>query len=229
MIGPISTRLTDMLHGVSRGLLIPTITILLILLAVAVVELGGLLVELLTERRRQKVNVPQLIHTFQSEDSDEILAAIEASCLFRRQKAVLGELIRHAKLPTASLRALARHLLATEEDYYARTTDRTDLVARLAPMFGLMGTLIPLGPGIIALGQGDTQTLAASLLIAFDTTVVGLAAAGIAFVISRLRRRWYEDRLATLSALMESLLEVFDHGRWAEEQATQDLSVNGGC
>jgi len=77
-------------------------------------------------------------------------------------------------------------------------------VARLAPMFGLMGTLIPLGPGIIALSQGDTQTLADSLLIAFDTTVAGLAAAGVAFAISRLRKRWYEDYLDTLAALMEA-------------------------
>jgi biopolymer transport protein ExbB/TolQ len=85
-------------------------------------------------------------------------------------------------------------------------------------MFGLMGTLIPLGPGMIALGQGDTQTLADSLLIAFDTTVAGLAAAGVAFAISRLRKRWYEEYLSSLEALMESLLEVFDRGRETERQ-----------
>ena len=77
-------------------------------------------------------------------------------------------------------------------------------------MFGLMATLIPLGPGLIALGQGDTKTLADSLLIAFDATVTGLAAAGVAYAISQLRKRWYEDYLAGLEALMESLLEVLE-------------------
>ena len=107
-------------------------------------------------------------------------------------------MISHSNLPAASLQALARRLLAGEELHYARITNRTDLVVRLGPMFGLMGTLIPLGPGMIALGQGNTKVLADSLLIAFDTTVSGLAAAGVAFVISRLRKRWYEDYLSAL-------------------------------
>ncbi len=124
-----------------------------------------------------------------------------------------GELIKHSNLPAASLQAVARRLLAGEELHYARITARTDLVARLGPMLGLMATLIPLGPGMIAMGQGDTKTLADSLLTAFDATVSGLAAAAVAFAISRLRKRWYEDYLSSLEALMESLLEVFAHGR----------------
>jgi len=90
-------------------------------------------------------------------------------------------------------------------------------VARLGPMLGLMATLIPLGPGLIALGQGDTKTLADSLLTAFDATVTGLAAAAIAFAISRLRKRWYEDYLSSLEALMEGLLEVFAREKGIKE------------
>jgi biopolymer transport protein ExbB/TolQ len=211
--------LKDTLHVISSGLLIPTITILLLLLALTAVELGGLLTETLTERRKMKVNVPELVDSFQGKNVGEILAMIERSSLFRRQKTALGELIMRNSLPTATLQALARRLLAGEELHYARITDRTDLVARLAPMFGLMGTLIPLGPGMIALGQGDIKILADSLLIAFDTTVAGLAAAGVAFAISRLRKRWYDDYLSTLEALMESLLEVFERGRGTEKPA----------
>ena len=91
-------------------------------------------------------------------------------------------------------------------------------MARLGPMLGLMATLIPLGPGMIAMGQGDTKTLADSLLTAFDATVTGLAAAGVAFTISRLRKRWYEDYLSSLESIMESLLEVFTRARGIAEQ-----------
>lgn len=209
--------LKDMLHTISSGLLMPTIAILLLLLALSVVELGGLLVEALTERRKMKVNVSELVDAFQGKETGEIMNEIERSRLFRRQKAALGELIEHSNLPAASLQALARRLLAGEELHYARITTRTDLVARLGPMLGLMATLIPLGPGMIALGQGDTRTLADSLLTAFDATVTGLAAAGVAFAISRLRKRWYEDYLSSLEALMQSLLEVFAHERRIEE------------
>ena len=218
MIEAILIPLKDTLHSISSGLLIPTIIILLLLLALSAFELGALLVEVFTERRSKNNNVPELIDAIQGKNAEQITEEIEQSRLFRRQKAALGELISHAKLPAATLEALGRRLLADEERHYSRITDRTDLVARLAPMFGLMGTLIPLGPGMIALGQGDTQTLADSLLIAFDTTVAGLAAAGVAFAISRLRKRWYEEYLSSLEALMESLLEVFDRGRETERQ-----------
>jgi len=210
--------LRDTMHTISSGLLMPTIAILLLLLAFSVIELGSLLVETLTERRRKMVNVPDLIKAFQGKGAAEIKDLIEKSRLFRRQKAALGELINHSNLPASSLQATARKLLSGEELHYARITIRTDLVARLGPMLGLMATLIPLGPGMIALGQGDTKTLAESLLTAFDATVTGLAAAGVAFAISRLRRRWYEDYLSSLEALMESLLEVFAHERRTAEQ-----------
>ena len=134
------------------------------------------------------------------------------SRLFRRQKAAIKELINHRDLPAASLQALARRLLAGEELHYVRITNRTDLVTRLGPMLGLMATLIPLGPGLIALGEGDPKTLADSLMTAFDATVIGLAAGGIAFAVSRLRKRWYEDYLSTLEVLIESLMEVLAHG-----------------
>ena len=34
-------------------------------------------------------------------------------------------------------------------------TNRTDLGEPTGPMFSLMATLIPLGPGLITLGEGD--------------------------------------------------------------------------
>ena len=80
-------------------------------------------------------------------------------------------------MPAATLETLARNLLANEEEYYYKITNKTDIVARLGPMLGLMATLIPLGVGLIALGNGNTKLLADSLLTAFDATVTGLAAA----------------------------------------------------
>lgn len=58
------------------------------------------------------------------------------------------------------------------------------MIAKLGPMFGLLGTLIPLGPGIVALGQGDTVTLSESMNVAFDTTIAGVISAAVASVIS---------------------------------------------
>lgn len=199
------------MHDISSGLLIPTIVILLFFVVYMVMELGGLLIESLGERRRVRVNVTLLLREFQGKEDEEIIKVINDSGLFRRQKLVLKEVVRQRNLPPATHQALARRLLAGEELNYLRITNRTDLVARLGPMLGLMATLIPLGPGLIALGQGETRLLADSLLTAFDATVTGLAAAGVAFFISRLRKRWYEDYLSSLEALLEGILEVYAH------------------
>jgi len=75
-----------------------------------------------------------------------------------------------------------------------RRIQRADVLTRIGPMLGLMGTLIPLGPGLAALGRGDLEILATAMMVAFDTTVLGLLAGVLGFVLGRLRRQWY-DRL----------------------------------
>lgn len=76
--------------------------------------------------------------------------------------------------------------------------ERADFITRLAPMLGLMGTLIPLGPGLAALGDGDVKILSTAMSVAFDTTVLGLLSGMTGFVISRLRRRWYDKALSLM-------------------------------
>lgn len=73
--------------------------------------------------------------------------------------------------------------------------DRADILARVGPMLGLMGTLIPLGPGLSALGRGDVATLASAVTVAFDTTVLGLAVGVLGFCLSRGRRSHYDRQL----------------------------------
>lgn len=73
-----------------------------------------------------------------------------------------------------------------------RRIQRADVITRIGPMLGLMGTLIPLGPGLSALGQGNLEILATAMTVAFDTTVLGLLAGIVGYVLGRLRRQWYD-------------------------------------
>ena len=84
----------------------------------------------------------------------------------------------------ALVQSIARHRL-----------ERADLLARIPPMLGLMATIIPLGPGLAALGKGDPAQLASAVTMAFDATVLGLVAGIAGLVIGKLRRRWYEETL----------------------------------
>jgi hypothetical protein len=78
-----------------------------------------------------------------------------------------------------------------------RRIERADFITRIAPMLGLMGTLIPLGPGLAALGEGELTILTTAMTVAFDTTVIGLLAGIIGFVLGRMRRRWYDAAMET--------------------------------
>ncbi|MGQ4880424.1 MotA/TolQ/ExbB proton channel family protein [Billgrantia sp. LNSP4103-1] len=79
-----------------------------------------------------------------------------------------------------------------------RAIDRADLLARIGPMLGLMGTLIPLGPGLAALANGHLDVLAQAVTVAFNTTVLGLFIGILGYLLGRLRRRWYDAAMARL-------------------------------
>ncbi|WP_070987776.1 MotA/TolQ/ExbB proton channel family protein [Halofilum ochraceum] len=101
----------------------------------------------------------------------------------------------------AGLRRLReRGSLDAVEAYGRRRIERADVLARVAPMLGLMGTLIPLGPGIAALSRGEFEILARAVSVAFDTTVIGLAVGIVGFIIGRLRRRWYDRVMGEIEA-----------------------------
>jgi len=83
--------------------------------------------------------------------------------------------------------------------------ERSRFVARVGPMFGLMGTLIPMGPALLGLSAGDIDTLANNLIIAFGTTVVGLMAGAIGFMVATVRTRWYKHDISDIEYLSEIL------------------------
>ena len=203
----------DVLRAVTSSLQVPTIIILILLIAAAVFMIGSLIVEIFTDRRRLKANIPRIIDDIQGMSTEELDHYIKRCGLLKRQKYALHQLISREELPDNSREALARELLFEEQSHYEKLTKITDVIARIAPMFGLMGTLIPLGPGLIALGQGDTKTLSESLLIAFDTTVAGLISGAVAFVISAIRKNWYEKYIVSLETVMECILDVQDKER----------------
>ena len=216
-----SEIIKDVLRAVASSLQIPTIIILLLLILATIVLLGTFIAEFFTERKALKVNIPALIDEMQGKNTTELDEVVSGSGLLKRQKEAAHELIVRIKYPNDTREALARQIISDEESRYNKITKFTDIIARVAPMFGLMGTLIPLGPGLIALAQGDTKTLSESLLIAFDTTVAGLFSAAVAYVISGIRKGWYEKYMVGLETIMETILEEQNRERLKAYRALQ--------
>ena len=184
---------------------VPVKAVLIVMLVISLVMVGGLIAEWL-QRRYLTVKAASVIDAIKKGDNDTV-TIIKNSSLLAKQKRLLLELTIHNSLTDEMKENFASSLL----DNYSQNLDwvvkKSDLIVKLGPTFGLLGTLIPLGPGIIALAQGDTATLSYSLLAAFDTTVIGLIAASICTVISMIRRRWYAKDKIMLTLIMEAVLE----------------------
>lgn len=69
------------------------------------------------------------------------------------------------------------------------------IVSRTAPMLGLVATMIPMGPALLALSRGDAASVGENLVVAFSAVILALVAASIAFVILTVRRRWLLEEL----------------------------------
>lgn len=200
-------HLDSLLHLVTQALKYPTIIVLLLLIICTIAVVARVMVEFAAERRHFKVALPELIAQMDSAEYGQLPQVIEQSGLLRSQKNMLLTLVAYGYLPNEARVALGKRLIGQEEQRYVKVTSRTDLVAKISPMIGLMGTLIPLGPGVVAMGQGQVDLLSSSIEIAFDTTVAGLVVAVVAMFVSRLRKRWYEDYLEAEEALLSTILE----------------------
>ena len=202
-----TSQLSTTLRSICASMEKPVIVILLGLLVFSLFLVGWLITEGVTERRRLKVWMPQLVDAIK-EQTIPLALRIKRSGLLRRHKVALLEVTDHRELTDSMREALAIRLVDEARGRAETIVKISDMVVRLGPVFGLLGTLIPLGPGIIALGQGDTYTLSQSLLTAFDTTIVGLICAAMAAIVSAIRKRWYANDISILETLMDCILEV---------------------
>lgn len=209
---PGSEILTSSLNVISQSLQIPVVIFLLIFAIFAVITLGGIISEYTSRRKVSMDLLEKIIYLITNAESlSDIKEVIKNARIPNSQKTVLMKVLRANNLTKESRIALARKLLENEENNFTKSLERTDIVTRIGPTLGLMGTLIPMGPGLAALGSGDVNTLANAIIIAFDTTVVGIGAGAVAYLVSKIRRRWYSEYLSNLDTLIDTILDKLNH------------------
>ena len=203
----ISSAIMTALYTVSISLLYPVILLLLALLVYSLILAGSFVSEyaqrnrditrIETECKRAKKDFEAGNQSDASEivkhcGSNEFLAAFtkDLAKLFDRSGFSLN----------------AEKLLQDYEMKISKELEHVRLLARVGPMFGLMGTLIPMGPALIGLASGNIQQLASNLVIAFGTTVVGLLVGVIGYSISMVKRRWYAQDLSDMEYIVELLV-----------------------
>ncbi|WP_324822934.1 MotA/TolQ/ExbB proton channel family protein [Sinanaerobacter sp. ZZT-01] len=211
---PGSEYLTKIIHAASQCLLIPVIIGLIILLIYGLMELGSFLGERRTRKKRKSFQLLETAINTESEfpwQGNQIKQIIEKSCFSTRQTKLVGDLLKESKLSKEAKELIAKDILDQEEAQLRRILNKTDLLAKVGPILGLMGTLIPLGPGLAALGQGDFVGLSEAIIVAFDTTVVGMLIGAVGALISKIRNAWYNQDLNTLEMVLNLIIGGDEH------------------
>jgi len=84
-----------------------------------------------------------------------------------------------------------------------RQLEAVRIATRTTPMLGLMATLIPMGPALVALTKNDTAHMSDLLRSAFSSVVLALASACVCFWIASVRRRWCAEELIAIKRRAE--------------------------
>ncbi len=112
----------------------------------------------------------------------------------------------HGRQPIA--RFLQAKPRASQDDlelHVLKQIEMQRIVSRIAPMLGLVATMIPMGPALISVSAGNAQGMAQNLVVAFSAVIVALLAAAITYVVQLVRKRWL---LEELGAVLDRRAEV---------------------
>lgn len=72
------------------------------------------------------------------------------------------------------------------------------IVTRIAPMLGLIATMVPMGPALQALADGNIQGISENLIIAFAAVIWGLLISTLTFWPASVKKRWFADELIAI-------------------------------
>ena len=183
---------SNALSGIASALNVPVRIGAILLLALLALELGRIATEAWRRVRPGTLPLEQLAASAMSDPAQAAQIARGAP----------GPLSERALLDLAAASGSGAEAIETAlADYelrIQRRLDRTRILVRAGPAIGLMGTLIPLAPGLGALGRGNFSQLAGDLKVAFAATVIGILVGTSAFALTLIRTRVYTEDLAGL-------------------------------
>ncbi|WP_430817815.1 MotA/TolQ/ExbB proton channel family protein [Carboxylicivirga sp. RSCT41] len=191
-------EITKILYWISTGLLVPVIVLLLLFFGRAVILIGtfySMYMQKLKYNKHMRTVFDGLTHENVRAElnitpgSDKLLSAIYISKLMKS----LPDEIYYEK-------ALSDFEIMCQKDLAGAQT-----LAKLGPILGLMGTLIPMGPALVGLASGDIASMASNMQVAFATTVIGLLIGAVGFIVLQVKRRWFAADINNLEFVVELL------------------------
>lgn len=186
------TFLQNTLYVITSGLLIPCITILLFLFGKGLVAIGRQIYV-----SKNESNLASLALWIEEKEAlpkaEEVPEAYSSLSVFHSLR----------KLLTSDDASYSGYLVTNYEADTDKRLSQFGNMAKLGPVLGLIGTLIPMGPALQGLADGNIQQLAGQMQIAFTTTVVGLIVGAVGYILYQVNKREAIRELALLDYILE--------------------------
>lgn len=193
--------ISDVLFWISNGLLVPVIVLLIWFFIRALLLLGGFFGQYLV-KRKTGAQIREQMNALTAENIDTL-----PDRLPKNKSAIIISYISKV-VANRDSDAQVNRTLDQYTQYVEKDLHLPNLLMKMGPMLGLMGTLIPMGPALVGLSTGDIASMAYNMQVAFATTVVGLFAAGIGFVAKQTKSRWYKEDMSNLEFLADLISET---------------------
>jgi biopolymer transport protein ExbB/TolQ len=200
--------IAEALARIASALRTPVLILALLVLLICALEAGRFAMELWTRTRAGRGAMRALVRQVVADPRRAAGLSHRAPSGFAAEA-----LVQIAQALLAGESAGIEYALADYELAVQRRLERTRILVRAGPALGLMGTLIPLAPGLAALGHGDVSTLATDLRTAFAATTIGLLVGTVAFALTLTRTRMYTEDLTALERATGSIPAPTEAGK----------------
>lgn len=187
------------LFALGQVLRFPVMSLLWVCVGFALYYLGHLLVEAVT-RQREHMGF-DLKRWLQQ---GQVLAAgsERQRQLPRALKQMLADIQQHHRQEALRHGGL-ENLVAEHEERLRHALNGPRALVKIGPSLGLIGTLIPMGSSLAAMASGNLQAMAGQMVVAFTTTIIGLATGTVAYAVTAARQSWLNEAVREQRYLAE--------------------------
>lgn len=188
--------ISDVLYWISTGLLVPVILLLIYLFCRALLIIGSFIGQYI-DAHRTDMRLQKDLESVSAENLETFFEKLpkKSRSLFVHS---IKDLHEAQSSPARMEKVLADFEVAADKDMAP-----SKMLGKMGPMFGLMGTLIPMGPALVGLSTGDIASMAYNMQVAFSTTVVGLFSSAVGFATQQVKQRWYVCQMNSLEYIAE--------------------------
>ncbi len=189
------------LFALSQVLRLPVIALLWVCVLTGLFMVGSCLMDFLARRReRRNFDLKSWLRAGPALDAggarQHTLPASLRALLLDAEKGKVEETLRQGGL---------EHLVLEREDRTRRTLAGSRMLVKVGPSLGLLGTLIPMGSALASLATGNLEIMAGQMVIAFTTTIIGIAAGTMAYIVVVVRQAWVNQEVREQRYLAERI------------------------